>query len=87
MLDADIWIASQSYSLADLKQKDIRYIEFKPYKDGNIYEHDKRRTKAGGDDFWELGALRVDLLLKDYINILHPNVLDDQSLTFFRRLE
>jgi len=87
MLDADIWMASQSYSLADLKQKDARYAEFKPYKEGNVFEHDRKRTKAGGDDFWELGALRVDLLLKDYINILHPNILEDQSLTFFRRLD
>jgi len=87
MLDADIWMASQSYSLADLKQKDARYAEFKPYKERNVFEHDRKRTKAGGDDFWELGALRVDLLLKDYINILHPNILEDQSLTFFRRLD
>jgi len=87
MLDADIWISSQSHSLEDLKQKDIRYTAFRPYKEGNVFEHDRRRTKAGGDDFWELGALRVDILLKDYINILHPNVLEDQSLTFFRKLD
>lgn len=87
LLDADIWLDSQSHSLADLKQKDVRYAEFKPFKEGNVYEHDRRRTKAGGDDFWELGALRVDLLLKDYINILHPGIMEDQSLTFFRKLD
>lgn len=87
MLDADIWFSSQSHSLDNLKQKDSRYAEFKPFKEGNVYEHDKRRTKMGGDDFWETGGLRVDLVLKDYINIIHPGILEDQSLTFFRKLE
>jgi iron complex transport system substrate-binding protein len=87
MLDADIWIDSQSFSLVNLKQKDVRYAEFKPYKEGNVYEHDARINKEGGNDFWESGALRVDLLLKDYIKILHPKILADHRLTFFRKLE
>lgn len=87
MLDADIWIASNHYSLQNVINDDRRYAKFAPYINKSIFEPDRRTTKQGGNDFWETGALRVDLIIRDYINMLHPGVLDQNELYFFRKLE
>lgn len=87
MLDADVWISSNHYSLANLKEEDARYVKFKPFLDKTVFEYDRRATNMGGNDYWETGSLRVDIILKDYINMIHPGILENQELYFFRQLE
>jgi len=41
----------------------------------------------GGNDYWETGSLRPDLVLADLIKILHPDLLPEHELVFRRRLE
>lgn len=41
-----------------------------------IYNNIRRTTPEGGNDFWESGAVRPDLILEDLIRILHPDMAD-----------
>ncbi|MGB0868640.1 MAG: ABC transporter substrate-binding protein [Flavobacteriales bacterium] len=84
--DDDIWINPSYYSsLSEMKKADKRFEHFKAFKDKQVYNCMKRKVKQGGIDYWELGVIRPDLILKDLIHIQkndHPD-----SLFFFNKLE
>lgn len=56
-------------------------------KCGNVWSQTKRITEDGnGNDFFELGVIRPDLILADMLQIFHPNVADDEEMTFYYSL-
>jgi iron complex transport system substrate-binding protein len=86
--DADYWIGVGSFnSLEDLKNADNRYALFKAFKDRNVYTYDVRKGEKGGSEFFELGYLRPDIILKDLIKIYRPELIKDHQLYFHRKLE
>lgn len=83
----DIWIGVQAASLKELGQTDSKYKLFKAYKDGNVYNINKRTNAAGGNDYWESAIARPDLLLSDMIKICHPDLFPDYELTYYEQLK
>lgn len=84
---ADIWIGAQASSLDDLQRTNSAYKLFKAYQDGKVYNTNKRVNKSGGNDYWESGVARPDLLLSDMIKICHPELLPEYELTYFEQLK
>ena len=87
-LDADFWIGAASFnSLQEIKNADNRYANFRAFKEGNVYTYNAKMGAKGGLTFFELGYARPDLVLADHIKILHPELLPDYELYFYKRLE
>ena len=86
--DADLWINGNAgwRSLADLRASDPRLTAFAPYRRATVYHYNRRVRDSGANDFWESGATRPDLLLADLVRILHPGILPDHELVYYRRL-
>ena len=84
--DADIWVKVQASSLAELAETNDKYRHFKAFKEGRVYNSSKRSNRTGGNDYWETGVARPDLLLKDMIKIAHPEALPNYELTFMEKL-
>ena len=82
----DIWVGVQENSLAELAQRDNRYTLFDAYKNGNVFNTNKRVNLTGGNDYWESAVARPDLLLKDMVKICHPELLPDYELTYMNQL-
>jgi iron complex transport system substrate-binding protein len=75
-IDADFWINPAQYeSLAELEKANPHYTKFKAFKQKNVYSFAPRKGATGGSIFYELGPTRPDLILKDLIYILHPEVV------------
>ncbi|UXP32147.1 ABC transporter substrate-binding protein [Reichenbachiella agarivorans] len=86
--DADFWIGAANYeSLADIVAADERYADFKAFKTGQVYTYTKRSTANGGNDYFESGNANPHLLLADHIKILHPELLPDYELYYYKKLE
>ena len=86
--DADFWFApGYASNKKALIQKNKHYQQFKPYATNNIYTYTNTVGKTGGLLFFELGALRPDYILKDFIKICHPELLPNYETTFFKKLE
>lgn len=83
----DIWLGSNANSLHELVQMDSRLMLFDAYKNKQVYNYSKRTTPSGGNDYWESAIARPDILLKDLIKVLHPNLLPDYELFYINRLE
>lgn len=60
---ADIWLNANG-----LNEKSQFLKIFK----GKRFNNTKRTNQSGGNDYWESGSMRPDLVLKDLIMICHP---------------
>ncbi len=86
--EADIWInCGTSGSLEDLLSRDRRFGGIKALGLGMVYNNNARSNHAGGNDFWESGALRSDLILKDMISFFHPGIIAEHELFYYRKLK
>ncbi len=87
-LEADVWInPGAAGSLSDILGEDSRFSDFKSIQTGRVYNNNKRLNPYGGNDFWETGAVRPDLVLHDLINIFHPGLLENDTLYFYQKLK
>lgn len=86
--NADFWF-SPGFALTKkaLSQKNKHYSQFSPYKKDNVYTYSNTTGATGGLLFFELGALRPDYILKDFIKICHPETLPNYEPTFFKKLK
>lgn len=85
--DADFWIGTGFNSLKELNDANPNYQYFKSVKEGNIYSFSSKKGKTGGVIYYELAPNRPDLVVKDLIKILHPELLTDYELYFFEKLK
>ena len=63
------------------------YGEFEALKNGNVYTFTANKGETGGVLYYELAPNRPDIVLKDIIKILHPELLPDNELYFFTQVE
>ena len=86
-LEADYWInPGLAQHLTILRAQDERLTAFRPYRRGSVYNHYRRVNATGGNDYYESGTVRPDLVLADLTEIFHPNVLN-HSLYYYQQLE
>lgn len=85
--NAEVWLNGGEWAdLAAAKAQDPRFALFRAWKEGRVWNNDKRRCEGGGRDFFETGASHPDWILADLIAILHPELLPDHQLRWYRRL-
>ena len=84
--EADLWIGTQEPTLPAMIRQNSKYKLFKAFKNGEVYNMNKRINSNGGNDYWESAVARPDLLLMDMIKICHPEVLPQYQLTYFDKL-
>jgi len=86
-MDSDFWIGSADFvSLEKMGEIEPRYQAIKAFKDGNVFTYTQKKGETGGLEYFELGYMRPDLILKDLLKILHPNLLPDYELYFYKQL-
>lgn len=85
--NAQFWLNSSASSLKALKNSDPRYALFKSFQDHRVYSLNRRVTTQGGNDFWESAVIHPDSLLRDYIRVLHPELLPNVPLLYLMQLK
>ncbi|MDM1396457.1 ABC transporter substrate-binding protein [Myroides odoratimimus] len=88
-IDASFWINPAQYeSLQQLIEANPHYAKFNAFKNKNIFSFSPRKGETGGSLFYELGPTRPDLVLKDLIYILHPEIsIPNYQPVFFEQLK
>lgn len=85
---AEVWLnPGTALSLDDISAADHRLAHLPVFAVGNIWNNRNRITPGGGNDYWESGVTRPDLLLSDIISILHPELLPQHRQFFYTRLK
>ncbi len=84
---SEVWLnVGGCTSLAELTAQNPRFKTMPVVRNGKVYNNNRRRTQAGGSDFWESGIVRPDLILQDLISILHPEIGDPSELKYYEPL-
>lgn len=84
---ANFWIATGSFkSLSELEKANPHYSQFNAFVYKNIYTFEGKLGATGGTLFYELSPARPDLVLKDYIKIFHPELLQNYTFAFAKKL-
>lgn len=88
-LEADYWLnPGQIDTKHDLLVKDQRFADFKAFKQGNIYNNNRRINSWGsGNDYYQSGVVSPHIILADIIKILHPELLPDHKLYYYQKIE
>jgi iron complex transport system substrate-binding protein len=88
-LTADIWInPGNTRHLEELTAYDDRFGELPVVATGMVFNNDARLAgSGGGNDYWESGTVRPDLVLADLIRVFHPDLLPDHTLCYYRKLK
>jgi iron complex transport system substrate-binding protein len=87
-LKADYWINLGIVdSKADVAATDNRFTSFKSFRTGAMYNYNRRINDQGSNDYWESGSMHPDLVLADLIRILHPRLLPQDSLYYYKQLK
>lgn len=86
--NADFWIGPGQFSnyqqMVDVSRA---YTQFNAFQNKQVYSFSSLKGETGGVIYYELAPNRPDLVLKDLVKILHPDLLPDWELYFFRALE
>ena len=86
--DADIWITSGQFNnLKEMTESNPHYSQFKAFQNKNVYSFAGKKGKTGGVLYYELAPNRPDLVLKDIVKIIHPNLLVGYKPFFFEKLK
>jgi iron complex transport system substrate-binding protein len=86
--DADLWFPGTFgvRTLADFIAQDERNADFEAVQAGQVYNFDARENANGGNDFFENGVANPQDVLADLISIMHPELLPDHELIYYRQL-
>ncbi|MCH0540870.1 ABC transporter substrate-binding protein [Streptomyces sp. MUM 203J] len=83
--EAPVWIADQQWkSTADAVKADSRYGQLKAATGGAVWTNTKALGPGGGNDYFERGVLRPDLVLADLFALMHPEQAKDHTFTFYQ---
>jgi iron complex transport system substrate-binding protein len=77
-----IYPESKDFTLDDLAAQDIRYADFKAFRDQNVLLCNIREKP-----YYEQAGMKPDVLLADYISFFHPELLPDYQPYFYERLQ
>ena len=86
--NAEFWITSGQFSsLKAMLNANPHYNQFTAFQNKNVYSFAAKKGKTGGILYYELAPNRPDLVLKDLVKILHPELLTGYKPIFFEKLE
>lgn len=81
---AKVWIApGQFTSYSELRESNPVYEQFDAFKHKNAFTFASKKGDTGGILYYELAPNRPDLVLKDLIKALHPDLLTQYQPFFF----
>lgn len=84
---SDVWLnPNQATSIKDVVALNPNFKNIPPVRSGRVYNNTRRNTPDGGSDFWESGAVYPNIVLRDLIAILHPQLADSTQLYYYKQL-
>lgn len=85
--EADYWLNTGSADSGnDILAMDKRLGSITCFKNGNLYNNNKRITTQGGNDYWESGTINPHIILKDIASILHPGIFGNYEMIYYKKI-
>tara|TARA_R110002012_G_scaffold42418_8_gene115491 strand:+ start:39415 stop:40566 length:1152 start_codon:yes stop_codon:yes gene_type:complete len=86
--DAEYWLnPSAQTTYMELNEANTHHQQFGAFKNRRVYSNAIEKGETGGLIFYELAPHRPDMVLRDFIKILHPELLPEHQLQFIKPLQ
>jgi iron complex transport system substrate-binding protein len=86
--NAEFWIAPGNFSsLKEMSDSNPHYKQFTSFKNKKVYSYALNKGAKGGIIYFEWSPTRPDWVLKDFIKIIHPELVPNHKLFFFQKLD
>ncbi len=82
-----VWLGCESNTYAELAKKDEKYMLLQSVKNRRVFSNRNRITKEGGNDYFESAIANPDIVLKDCIKAVYPELLPDHVFVYVKPLE
>lgn len=87
-MQAEVWLnPGIATSLDEILEHDRRFAKLDVFSEGAIYNNNRRMGAGGGNDYWESGVVRPDLVLQDLVRICSDQAVNDNDLYYYRKLK
>ncbi len=84
---AEYWInVGQVDSKSELLVQNKKYVWFKAFQLGHIYNNNNITNEYSGNAIWNRGVIEPHIVLKDLIKILYPALLQNHNLKYYKPL-
>ena len=70
-----------------MDKANVHYKQFDAFKKQKVFSFGLKKGKTGGNLYYELAPNRPDIVLKDLVKILHPELLNGYKPYFFEKLK
>lgn len=85
--EASLWVNAGNYTRkSQMLALHPNYVQLDVFQKGKIYGI-SGKTLGKANDYFESGVVRADLVLKDYIKMVHPELIPADSLVYFKELQ
>ena len=85
--DADMWLnVGMANSLDELKTSCPKFTDTRCFKNGNVYNNNARTNAGGGNDYYESAVVNPDIVLRDLVKIVHPELVQEECV-YYKRLK
>ncbi len=86
-LETEYWLHQYGWTrLRDIPQHDPRLAKLRAVREEKVINNNARVRRGGGNDFYESGPYRPDLILEDLLTIFHPELTENTQLYYYRYL-
>lgn len=83
-VNADYWLNTGNINnKKEILAIDGRLASLRCFKEGNVFNNNKRVSPKGGNDYWENGCINPHIILKDIASILHPYLFNEKGDEYF----
>ncbi|HVN58910.1 MAG TPA: ABC transporter substrate-binding protein [Bacteroidales bacterium] len=85
---AEYWLNISTVSdRGEILAVDKRLGDLEAFSSGKMYNNNNRVTAIGGNDYWESGSVRPQVILKDIASILHPGLFPGYTYCYFKKVK
>lgn len=85
--EADMWLnVGMANSLDELKSSCPKFSDTRCFRNGYIWNNNRRTNANGGNDYYESAVVNPDILLRDLIKIFHPELIED-DFVYYKQLK
>ena len=84
---ADFWLNTGAVNnISDIIKVDERFRELPPLKNEKVFNNNNKTNNFGGNAYYSTGVIEPDIVLSDIIYILHPEILPDHNLKYYKQM-
>lgn len=84
---ADMWLnVGRANSLDDIRASCPKFADTRCFRNGDVYNNNRRATAAGGNDYYESAVVHPDILLRDLVKIFHPELVEE-DFVYYKQLK